>query len=162
MYNHQVTSGQWLGAAVVFTGISVEAVVKRKGGFYIHYYCYRLPSFLPSFLRIPSPSILCGLCSSPCYPVHRSRLMRRRSAIISFLHVLYHRHYPRSPTLTDIYRNNRRTHQTGSAGEGKGEAEGAMMRCSCRTSCGHSDVVWSLRRCVVVCMDVMKRCYMRC
>lgn len=30
VYNHQLTFGQWLGAAVVFAGISVEAVVKRK------------------------------------------------------------------------------------------------------------------------------------
>jgi len=29
VYNHQLTSGQWLGAAVVFAGISVEAFVKR-------------------------------------------------------------------------------------------------------------------------------------
>lgn len=31
VYNHQLTLGQWLGAAVVFAGISVEAFVKRKG-----------------------------------------------------------------------------------------------------------------------------------
>lgn len=31
VYNHQLTFGQWLGAAVVFAGISVEAFVKRKG-----------------------------------------------------------------------------------------------------------------------------------
>ncbi|KAJ7707148.1 UAA transporter [Mycena metata] len=30
MYNHKLTSGQWLGAGVVFAGISVEAFVKRK------------------------------------------------------------------------------------------------------------------------------------
>jgi len=30
VYNHQLTLGQWLGAAVVFAGISVEAFVKRK------------------------------------------------------------------------------------------------------------------------------------
>jgi len=30
VYNHQLTPGQWLGAAVVFAGISVEAFVKRK------------------------------------------------------------------------------------------------------------------------------------
>jgi hypothetical protein len=31
IYNHKLTGGQWLGAAVVFSGISVEAFVKRKG-----------------------------------------------------------------------------------------------------------------------------------
>lgn len=31
VYNHKLTPGQWLGAAVVFAGISVEAWVKRKG-----------------------------------------------------------------------------------------------------------------------------------
>jgi UDP-galactose transporter B1 len=30
VYNHQLTFGQWLGTAVVFAGISVEAFVKRK------------------------------------------------------------------------------------------------------------------------------------
>ncbi|KAL1748386.1 UAA transporter [Schizophyllum fasciatum] len=30
MYNHKLTPGQWAGAAVVFAGISVEALVKRK------------------------------------------------------------------------------------------------------------------------------------
>ncbi|PPR00433.1 hypothetical protein CVT24_004494 [Panaeolus cyanescens] len=30
VYNHKLTAGQWLGAAVVFAGISVEAIVKRK------------------------------------------------------------------------------------------------------------------------------------
>ena len=36
VYNHELTKGQWLGAAVVFAGISVEAIVKRKGIVY-HY-----------------------------------------------------------------------------------------------------------------------------
>lgn len=36
VYNHKLTKGQWLGAAVVFAGISVEAIVKRKGIVY-HY-----------------------------------------------------------------------------------------------------------------------------
>lgn len=31
VYNHTLTFGQWLGAAIVFAGISVEAFVKRKG-----------------------------------------------------------------------------------------------------------------------------------
>ena len=31
VYNHQLSLGQWLGATVVFAGISVEAFVKRKG-----------------------------------------------------------------------------------------------------------------------------------
>jgi UDP-galactose transporter B1 len=31
VYNHKLTPGQWLGTAVVFAGISVEAFVKRKG-----------------------------------------------------------------------------------------------------------------------------------
>ncbi|KIY72483.1 UDP-galactose transporter [Cylindrobasidium torrendii FP15055 ss-10] len=30
LYNHTLTSGQWLGAAIVFAGISVEAYVKRR------------------------------------------------------------------------------------------------------------------------------------
>ena len=37
VYNHTLTTGQWLGAAVVFAGISVEAFVKRKGA---EYDCY--------------------------------------------------------------------------------------------------------------------------
>jgi UDP-galactose transporter B1 len=31
VYNHKLNAGQWLGAGVVFAGISVEALVKRKG-----------------------------------------------------------------------------------------------------------------------------------
>jgi len=31
VYNHQLSLGQWAGAAVVFAGISVEAFVKRRG-----------------------------------------------------------------------------------------------------------------------------------
>lgn len=31
VYHHKLTPGQWLGAAVVFAGISVEAWVKRRG-----------------------------------------------------------------------------------------------------------------------------------
>ena len=31
VYNHKLTPGQWLGAGVVFAGISVEAWVKRRG-----------------------------------------------------------------------------------------------------------------------------------
>ena len=31
LYNHKLTIGQWLGAAIVFVGISIEAFVKRKG-----------------------------------------------------------------------------------------------------------------------------------
>lgn len=31
VYKHKLTGGQWLGAGVVFAGISVEAAVKRKG-----------------------------------------------------------------------------------------------------------------------------------
>jgi len=30
VYNHKVTIGQWLGTAIVFAGISIEAFVKRK------------------------------------------------------------------------------------------------------------------------------------
>ncbi|KIJ17936.1 hypothetical protein PAXINDRAFT_9869 [Paxillus involutus ATCC 200175] len=30
VYNHKLTLGQWLGAAIVFAGISTEAFVKRK------------------------------------------------------------------------------------------------------------------------------------
>jgi len=30
VYNHRLTKGQWLGAGVVFAGISVEAWVKRR------------------------------------------------------------------------------------------------------------------------------------
>lgn len=37
VYNHKLTKGQWLGAGVVFAGISVEAIVKRKGIVY-HYF----------------------------------------------------------------------------------------------------------------------------
>ena len=33
VYNHKLTKGQWLGAGIVFAGISVEAIVKRKGTF---------------------------------------------------------------------------------------------------------------------------------
>lgn len=31
VYKHKLTPGQWLGAAVVFAGISVEAFIKKKG-----------------------------------------------------------------------------------------------------------------------------------
>lgn len=31
VYKHSLTSGQWVGAGIVFAGISVEAFVKRKG-----------------------------------------------------------------------------------------------------------------------------------
>jgi len=31
VYNHNLTRGQWAGAAVVFAGIGVEAAAKRKG-----------------------------------------------------------------------------------------------------------------------------------
>jgi len=31
VYNHTLSSGQWLGAAIVFAGISVEAWVKARG-----------------------------------------------------------------------------------------------------------------------------------
>jgi solute carrier family 35 (UDP-galactose transporter), member B1 len=31
VYKHKLSSGQWLGAAIVFAGISVEAVVKQRG-----------------------------------------------------------------------------------------------------------------------------------
>lgn len=37
VYNHTLTMGQWLGAAVVFAGISVEAFVKRKGLSILYY-----------------------------------------------------------------------------------------------------------------------------
>jgi UDP-galactose transporter B1 len=33
VYKHTLTGGQWLGAAIVFAGIGVEAWVKRKGGY---------------------------------------------------------------------------------------------------------------------------------
>jgi len=33
VYKHTLTAGQWLGAAIVFAGIGVEAWVKRKGEF---------------------------------------------------------------------------------------------------------------------------------
>jgi UDP-galactose transporter B1 len=31
VYKHKLTGGQWLGTAIVFAGISVEAYVKRRG-----------------------------------------------------------------------------------------------------------------------------------
>ena len=31
VYKHKLTAGQWIGAGIVFAGISVEAWVKRKG-----------------------------------------------------------------------------------------------------------------------------------
>jgi len=31
IYNHKLTAGQWVGAGIVFAGISVEALVKRTG-----------------------------------------------------------------------------------------------------------------------------------
>lgn len=39
VYNHKLTPGQWLGAGVVFAGISVEAWVKRKGLFVLFVFC---------------------------------------------------------------------------------------------------------------------------
>lgn len=35
LYNHKLASGQWLGAGVVFAGISVEAWIKRRGTLYL-------------------------------------------------------------------------------------------------------------------------------
>lgn len=50
VYNHKLTGGQWLGAAVVFSGISVEAFVKRKGSLtlinpksFFHSFIFRCP-----------------------------------------------------------------------------------------------------------------------
>jgi solute carrier family 35 (UDP-galactose transporter), member B1 len=43
VYKHKLTAGQWLGAAVVFAGISVEALVKRKGA-HLHCICSRWKS----------------------------------------------------------------------------------------------------------------------
>lgn len=31
VYNHKLAIGQWFGTAIVFAGISIEALVKRKG-----------------------------------------------------------------------------------------------------------------------------------
>lgn len=31
VYNHKLELGQWLGAGVVFSGITLEAYIKRKG-----------------------------------------------------------------------------------------------------------------------------------
>ena len=31
VYNHKLEFGQWLGAGVVFSGITLEAYIKRKG-----------------------------------------------------------------------------------------------------------------------------------
>lgn len=31
IYKHKLTLGQWVGTAVVFAGISIEAWVKRRG-----------------------------------------------------------------------------------------------------------------------------------
>ncbi|KAH0832200.1 UDP-galactose transporter [Lanmaoa asiatica] len=36
VYNHELTIGQWLGATIVFAGISIEAFVKRKGSTDVH------------------------------------------------------------------------------------------------------------------------------
>lgn len=33
LFDHQLTTGQWLGAAVVFSGIGVEAWAKISGAF---------------------------------------------------------------------------------------------------------------------------------
>jgi solute carrier family 35 (UDP-galactose transporter), member B1 len=43
LYNHQLNFGQWLGATIVFAGISVEAFVKRKGLRHIHLLEYKPP-----------------------------------------------------------------------------------------------------------------------
>lgn len=36
VYKHKLNPGQWLGTAVVFAGISVEAYVKRRGSCNFH------------------------------------------------------------------------------------------------------------------------------
>lgn len=35
VYDHKLTFGQWVGAGIVFAGISVEAWVKRKGEYLV-------------------------------------------------------------------------------------------------------------------------------
>lgn len=56
VYNHTLTKGQWLGAAVVFAGISVEAFVKRKSQFFDLRFL-RVVLILSSQLSIPSLSL---------------------------------------------------------------------------------------------------------
>lgn len=34
VYKHKLNAGQWLGAAIVFAGIGVEAWVKRRGVYF--------------------------------------------------------------------------------------------------------------------------------
>ncbi len=50
VYNHTLTPGQWLGAGVVFAGISVEAWVKRKGGKLSAPHCGAKDTFLMTVL----------------------------------------------------------------------------------------------------------------
>lgn len=50
VYKHQLTLGQWVGAGVVFAGISVEAFVKRKGAHNVPHKIALLPD---SFHRCP-------------------------------------------------------------------------------------------------------------
>lgn len=49
VYSHKLTLGQWIGAAIVFAGISVEAFVKRKGMCQL----YALRIFAHIFPRCP-------------------------------------------------------------------------------------------------------------
>lgn len=35
VYNHKLELGQWAGAGVVFSGITLEAWIKRKGSLFI-------------------------------------------------------------------------------------------------------------------------------
>ena len=48
VYNHKLTAGQWVGAGIVFAGISVEALVKRTGERIPHQYNGKLLLIFPS------------------------------------------------------------------------------------------------------------------
>ena len=54
VYNHTLAPGQWLGAAVVFAGISVEAWVKRKGE-RVSASQRRCPTWLTTVARVRHP-----------------------------------------------------------------------------------------------------------
>jgi UDP-galactose transporter B1 len=56
IYNHKLTGGQWLGAAVVFAGISVEAFVKRKGLSNTHQ--LKKVSFIHLFLDVHTKRVI--------------------------------------------------------------------------------------------------------
>lgn len=85
VYNHKLTLGQWLGAAIVFAGISIEAFVKRKG-------IVLATLSINKHLQAPQMCMRSGLCWR-----RRKPRLSRCSQIHRF------RHTPHTPVATQEY-----------------------------------------------------------